>query len=79
MPLPPLFLFSLAYTDTHIKIFHPKKPTNTLATLRHPARLEWQGQRVGDDNMAAVISSAQSFGPERHEVEAVSREEATRV
>lgn len=39
------------------KIIHPKKSTNILATLLHPVCLEWQGQEVGDDNMAAVISS----------------------
>ena len=42
-------------THTH-KTIHPQKSTNILATLLHPACLEWQGQGVGDDNMAAVIS-----------------------
>lgn len=69
MPLP-----SRLYRHTYKKrkIFHPEKSTNSLATLLRPACLEWQGQRVGDDNMAALISSTQSFGLERHDAEAVS-------
>lgn len=71
------------YTDkthTHVYIYiHPHKSTNILASLLHPACLEWQGEWVRDDNMAAVISSTRSLGLEQHEAEAVSQEEVTRV
>lgn len=81
MPLPSHQLPHIyIHKHTHIyKIIHPHKSTNILATLLHPARLEWQGQEVRDENMAAVISSVRSLSPERHEAEAVSQEEVTRV
>ncbi len=71
MPLP-------SQTHTY-KIIHPQKSTNILATLLHPACLQWQGQGVRDDNMAALISCMRSLSPERHEAETVSQEEVTRV
>lgn len=77
-----LLLLCCRYTDIHThkcEIIHPQTSTNTLVTLLHPACLEWQGQKISNDNMAAVISSPQSLSPERHEAEAVSREEVTHV
>lgn len=47
------------YTHTHThKIIHSLISANILATLLRPSRLEWQGQGVEDDNMAAVMSSS---------------------
>lgn len=73
-----------AQTETHrqiSKIIHQHISTNILATFLHPACLLWQGHRVEDDNMAAMVAHLphSHFSPAQHEAEAVSQGEVTRV